>query len=68
MNPYQEDLLGALRLTKDGIKSRDATAFRTCHDQGSPVAAVLAGGYAANLRDTIEMHINTYLVMCDVLA
>lgn len=68
VDPYQGDLLGSLRLSKDGIKSRDTMVFRACRDQGCPVAAVLAGGYAEDLRDTVEMHINTYLAMGEVLA
>ena len=66
VDPYQKDLLGSLQLSKEGIKNRDAMVFRACRDQGCPVAAVLAGGYASDLRDTVEMHINTYLAMCDV--
>ena len=68
VDPYHGDLLGALRLSKEGIRTRDTMVFRACRDQGCPVAAVLAGGYAADLRDTVEMHINTYLAMGDVLA
>jgi acetoin utilization deacetylase AcuC-like enzyme len=68
VDPYREDLLGALQLTKEGIKQRDTTVFRYCHDHGTAVAAVLAGGYAANLHDTVEMHVNTYLAMREVFG
>jgi acetoin utilization deacetylase AcuC-like enzyme len=66
VDPYQKDLLGSLGLSKEGIRNRDTVVLRACHDRGWAVAAVLAGGYAADLRDTIEMHINTYLAMRDV--
>jgi acetoin utilization deacetylase AcuC-like enzyme len=63
VDPYKEDRLGSLRLTKKGIKQRDTMVFRTCRDHGVPVAAVLAGGYAADVADTVEMHANTYLAL-----
>ena len=68
VDPYEGDLLGALRLTKEGIKRRDGMVFRYCHERSTPVAALLAGGYAADLRDTVEMHVNTYLAMEDVFT
>ena len=44
-------------------KQRDAMVFRRCRDHGVPVAVVLAGGYAADVGDTVEMHTNTYLAL-----
>jgi acetoin utilization deacetylase AcuC-like enzyme len=66
VDPFEQDQLGSLRLSKEGIKTRDATVFGYCHGQGVPVAAVLAGGYAVDLRDTVDMHVNTYLTLRDV--
>ena len=67
VDPYKEDRLGSLRLTKEGIKRRDMMVFRSCRDHGVPVAAVLAGGYASDLEDTVEMHANTYLTLREAL-
>ncbi len=66
VDPFEQDQLGSLRLSKEGIKTRDATVFGYCHGHGVPVAAVLAGGYAVDLRDTVEMHVNTYLALREV--
>jgi acetoin utilization deacetylase AcuC-like enzyme len=68
VDPYQKDLLGSLQLSKQGVKNRDTMVFRACRDQGCPVVAVLAGGYAADLRDTVEMHVNSYLALRNVFA
>ncbi|MFH1110754.1 MAG: histone deacetylase [Planctomycetota bacterium] len=68
VDPYKEDRLGSLQLTKVGIKQRDTMVFRRCRDHGVPVAAVLAGGYAADVGDTVEMHANTYLALRDALS
>jgi acetoin utilization deacetylase AcuC-like enzyme len=58
-DPYQEDQLGGLALTMDGLKQRDLLVFKTAASQNVPVAVVLAGGYARNTADTVTIHCNT---------
>jgi acetoin utilization deacetylase AcuC-like enzyme len=58
-DPYFEDQLGGLALTKDGLRKRDAMVFEACRARRIPVAAVFAGGYAAKLADNVDIHINT---------
>lgn len=58
-DPYREDQLGGLALTIDGLRRRDETVFRFARDNGIPVMATLAGGYARQLPDTIRIHANT---------
>jgi acetoin utilization deacetylase AcuC-like enzyme len=58
-DPYERDQLGGLALTMDGLKQRDAFVLAAARARGIPVAVTLAGGYAANERDTIEIHVNT---------
>jgi len=58
-DPYQEDQLGGLSLTKEGLKKRDEFVFSECKKQKIPVVVVLAGGYAYKLEDTVEIHTNT---------
>src|ERR1700693_5065274 len=50
-DPYQEDQLGGLSLTMDGLIQRDLVVFKTAVSQNIPVAVVLAGGYARNTAD-----------------
>src|ERR1700736_2402047 len=49
-DPYEEDQLGGLRLTKAGLKSRDRQVFEAARSRGIPVATALAGGYAQRVR------------------
>jgi acetoin utilization deacetylase AcuC-like enzyme len=58
-DPYQQDQLGGLSLTMEGLKQRDSLVFDTALAQNVPVAVVLAGGYARNTDDTVTIHCNT---------
>ena len=54
-----KDQLGGLALTIDGLQWRDRFVFDTARTKGVPVAVVLAGGYAINVKDTVTIHANT---------
>lgn len=58
-DPYKDDQLGGLALTKDGLRCRDGFIFNIAKDKHIPIAVVLGGGYARNLADTVEIHCNT---------
>jgi acetoin utilization deacetylase AcuC-like enzyme len=58
-DPYQQDQLGGLSLTIDGLKQRDRLVFETALAQNVPIAVVLAGGYARHTGDTVTIHCNT---------
>jgi len=58
-DPFKDDQLGALRLTKRGLAMRDRVVIEGCHRRGIPVVPVLAGGYALNTADTVDIHTNT---------
>ena len=64
VDPFAGDVLGSLNLTKTGIAKRDELVLSECRRRGIPVAVVLGGGYAEDLDDTVEMHLNT----CRALA
>jgi len=66
-DPFQEDQLGGLSLTFDGLKERDRLVIWTALSHGLPVAIVLAGGYAQSVEDTITIHANTAEVAKEVL-
>lgn len=55
-DPYEEDQLGGLRLTHDGLRRRDRMVFESALEAEVPVAITLAGGYARRLEDTIAIH------------
>jgi acetoin utilization deacetylase AcuC-like enzyme len=58
-DPYREDQLGGLSLTMEGLKARDRLVFDLARECGAGVAVVLAGGYAREVEDTVEIHCNT---------
>jgi acetoin utilization deacetylase AcuC-like enzyme len=58
-DPYREDQLGSLNLTKKGLRERDRLIFAACEAAGIPVAGTLGGGYARRTQDTVEIHVNT---------
>jgi acetoin utilization deacetylase AcuC-like enzyme len=58
-DPYQEDQLGGLALSKEGLRARDAFVLETLRDAGVATAVVLAGGYALCPEDTVAIHAGT---------
>jgi acetoin utilization deacetylase AcuC-like enzyme len=60
-DPYQDDRFGRLALTKAGLAQRDRLVFRHLVQSGLPVAVTLAGGYARNVQDTVDIHFQSVL-------
>ena len=58
-DPYEQDQLGGLRLTLDGLRARDRLVINTARTSGLPIVIVLAGGYARDVDDTVAAHIAT---------
>lgn len=56
---YHDDRLGRLALTKEGIAARDKLVFDYCQRSGLPIAVVMAGGYARQISDSVDIHLNT---------
>jgi acetoin utilization deacetylase AcuC-like enzyme len=67
-DPFCEDQLGGLCLTKAGLRERDRRIFEEARSRGIPVATTLAGGYARRVEDTVRIHINTILAAREVAA
>jgi acetoin utilization deacetylase AcuC-like enzyme len=55
-DPYEDDRLGGLALTKEGLRRRDRLVLEVCRTAGVPVVVTLAGGYARRLEDTVDIH------------
>jgi acetoin utilization deacetylase AcuC-like enzyme len=65
-DPFCEDQLGGLSLTKRGLSERDRKVFEEVRRRGIPVATTLAGGYARRVEDTVRIHVNTILAAREV--
>jgi len=62
---FAEDVLGGLALTLEGIGERDRCVVGHCARRGIPLAATLAGGYAARLEDTVSAHRDLCRILWD---
>jgi acetoin utilization deacetylase AcuC-like enzyme len=65
-DPYCEDQLGGLSLTKEGLKQRDRSVFEEARCRRIPVATTLAGGYARRVDDTVRIHVNTIVAAREI--
>lgn len=59
VDPFKEDELGDLKMTREGLFERDCLVVRECRSRNIPIAGLLGGGYALNPDDTVELHSNT---------
>jgi acetoin utilization deacetylase AcuC-like enzyme len=59
-DPYEDDQLGGLSLTQDGLRERDRLVFTSCRKAERPVVLTLAGGYARRVSDTVAIHAATF--------
>lgn len=63
-DPYEEDQLGGLRLTQQGLRDRDRMVIEQVRAAGLPLVVVLAGGYARRVEDTVAIHVATIEEAC----
>lgn len=55
-DPFQGDRLGYLALSKPGLAERDRQVFDACRRHGLPLAVCMAGGYAPDVGDIVDIH------------
>jgi acetoin utilization deacetylase AcuC-like enzyme len=65
-DPFEDDRLGRLKLSKWGLARRDDHVLRVLEARGIPVALAMAGGYARNIADSVEIHANTIVAARDI--
>lgn len=58
-DPYVDDSLGSLALSKSGLKRRDEQVFEWCLQRRKPVALTMAGGYSPDVDDIVDIHFST---------
>ena len=58
-DPWEGDALGRLAVTKAGLQARDALVMDTADAIGAPLCVTLAGGYAPDVADTVEINLAT---------
>lgn len=67
-DPYENDRLGRLKLTKEGLRRRDETVLRFARDEGIPIVTTMSGGYAQEIADTVDIHCNTIRAVKNVFG
>ncbi len=55
-DPYEDDRLGRLSVSREGLAERDRLVLESCRSRGIPAAITMAGGYARKIEDTVEIH------------
>ena len=58
-DPFEGDRLGLLGLSKQGLRERDEIVFSECRQRSIPVSFCMAGGYAPDVDDIIDIHFAT---------
>jgi len=58
-DPYEDDRLGRLSLTKQGLLARDELVLAFARRFATPVAVAMAGGYAPRIEDIVDIHAAT---------
>jgi acetoin utilization deacetylase AcuC-like enzyme len=58
-DPYHADSFGRLALSKTGLTWRDKLVLSECRKLGLPLAIVMSGGYAPNIDDIVDIHLET---------
>jgi acetoin utilization deacetylase AcuC-like enzyme len=56
---FEGDRLGKLKISKAGLAERDRLVLDLCTVAGLPVAIAMGGGYAENVEDIVDIHLQT---------
>ncbi len=58
-DPFAGDRFGKLALTKSGLGHRDRLVIEACQAAKVPLTIVMAGGYATEIEDIVDIHART---------
>lgn len=58
-DPFEKDKLGRLNLTMEGLRKRDEIVLQFAKEHHTPIVTTMSGGYALDIKDTVEIHCNT---------
>jgi acetoin utilization deacetylase AcuC-like enzyme len=58
-DPFFDDRLGRLKLTKQGLARRDQLVIQIAFENRIPLAIAMAGGYARRIEDIVDIHAQT---------
>ena len=58
-DPHEDDRLGRLNISKDGMRLRDEMVFEYALGRQLPIAFSMAGGYGKEIESTVDIHFQT---------
>jgi acetoin utilization deacetylase AcuC-like enzyme len=58
-DPHEDDRLGRLSISKDGMRLRDEMVFEYALSRQLPIAFSMAGGYGKEIESTVDIHFQT---------
>ena len=58
-DPHEDDRLGRLKLSKEGMRLRDEAVLAYALDRKLPLAISMAGGYGKEIGSTVDLHFQT---------
>ncbi|MEZ4754263.1 MAG: hypothetical protein R3A13_08140 [Bdellovibrionota bacterium] len=58
-DPYIEDTLGRLNISREGLASRDKRVLSYAYENEIPVVVVFGGGYCETISKTVEINLET---------
>ncbi|VTU38601.1 Histone deacetylase-like amidohydrolase [Variovorax sp. PBS-H4] len=64
-DPFERDRLGRLKLSFDGLEARDRRVFDFAWQRRIPLAFAMAGGYANDIAETVQVQLGTFRAALD---
>jgi acetoin utilization deacetylase AcuC-like enzyme len=65
---HQDDELGYLNVSLDGLLARDVSMFALAKRYHIPIAAVVGGGYRTDHRQLVELHMQLFKAAFEVFT
>lgn len=65
MDPHENDRLGRLKVTADGLEARDRRVFDWAWQRRIPLVMTMAGGYGRDIAITVGLQVNSYRIALD---
>lgn len=65
-DPWRDDRFGRLGMTKEGLAARDRYVLGLLREAGIPTAVAMAGGYARDTEDTVDIHVATIRIAAEL--
>lgn len=66
VDPLEQDRLGRMALSYDGLMARDRLVLSGAKERGIPISMAIGGGYADPISESVRAYANTWRVAKDI--